>query len=245
MGGPSWSEAGRALSVGENRNLILRALDATALEFVQSRLHTRATSQGEVIYEAGASLSHAIFPHDGLISFMAPVEKGRSVEKTSIGREGLIGHSLAVGDEVAASRSVVQIPGHASWLSRTDLEHAMERFPIGRESVLRYTHRLVSQLLETVTCNTLHNAEQRIVRWLLHAAERVSGETLELTQQALADVLGLRRATVSEACSRLEKDGLVHHRRGRIRLAHPQRLEQRACDCYRRISLRYAPTGSR
>ena len=233
------------MSFRENRNLVLRAFEKEALDFITSRILTRPTHPGEVIYEEGSQLSHAVFPQDGLISVMAPEEKGRSIEKTSIGIEGFIGHSLAVGGPGAAMRSVVQIPGHASWLARADLEHAIERFPSVRDSVLRYTHRLISQLLETVTCNTLHNAEQRIVRWLLHAAERVSGETLELTQQALADVLGLRRATVSEACSRLEQDGLVHHRRGRIRLAHPGRLEERACDCYRRISLRYTPPGPR
>jgi CRP-like cAMP-binding protein len=190
---------------------------------------------GEVIYEEGAPFTHAVFPHTGLISLMTEMANGRRVEKTSVGHEGFLGFGLIMGGTGALGMCVAQVPGYASWLSIADLDEALEEFQCVGETMLRYAKSLITQLMETVACNSLHSAEQRSIRWLLRAHDCVVGDRFNLTQQVVAEVLGLRRATVNAICSELASEGLIEYSRGDVTIANRARLESKACECFHKI----------
>ena len=219
----------------EIRNRVLLSLRPAAQEFLSSRLITRQTFAGQVLYEDGAPFTHAVFPHSGVLSLMAHMEDGRSVEKTSIGLEGFLGFVLIMGGSKAISTSTIQVPGYASWLALSDLHEALAEFECVRQVMLRYAASLITQLMESVACNSLHSAEQRVSRWLLQAHDRVAVDRFRLTQQALSEALGLRRATVSEVWSELQKAGILNYSRGTVTVADRSALEERACECYARI----------
>lgn len=221
------------------QNEVLRALRPEAQEFIQARVLTRPIHAGDVIFEDGAPFTHAVFPHEGVLSLMAQEENGRTVEKTSIGREGFLGFALLLGGGSAISRSVVQVPGYASWLSIRDLDEALEQYECVRRAMLLYAKSLISQLMESVACNTLHSAEQRVTRWLLHAHDRVDGDVVMVTQQAIANALGMRRATINEACSNLQQAGTISYSRGIVNFIDRPALEERVCQCYGRIRFRF------
>lgn len=220
------------------RNRILSSLRPAAQEFLAARALTRETHSGETIYSEGAQFTHAVFPHAGIISLIGADDKERSVEKAAIGFEGFLGFELILGGAAGASamsKSMVQVPGYATWVSIRDIDEALEEFVCVRETMLRYARSLITQTLESVACNSLHAAEQRVSRWLLNAHDSVLGDRFELTQQALADVLGLRRATVSTACAALQAAGVIEYSRGAVKVADRQLLEQRSCECYFKI----------
>ncbi|WP_378945746.1 Crp/Fnr family transcriptional regulator [Mesorhizobium sp. ANAO-SY3R2] len=220
---------------GETRNKVLLSLRPEAQVFLQERLVRKPIAVGDVIFADGAPVTHAVFPNDGVISYMAEMEDGRSVEKASIGFEGFVGVPLVMGGGNAVGRTVVQVAGDASWLSIDDLNAAHERFVCVREAMLRYSKSLIVQLMESVACNSLHTAEQRVTRWLLQTHDRVRGDTFILTQETVSQVLGLRRATVSGICSELFMDGIVNYHRGHIAIRDRSALQGRTCECYRRV----------
>lgn len=217
------------------RNRVILATRPEAQEFLAERMIIRPLDAGLVLSEKG-SFTHAIFPHLGVISVMSETSEGRSVEKASIGNEGMVGFSYIMGGTRAMGRTVVQVPGYASFVSFQDLDEAMERFVCVREAMLRYARGLIVQLMEMVACNSLHNSEQRVGSWLLHAHDRMLGGDFVLTQEALATVLGVRRATVSEVCSELARDGLISYSRGLISILDRAGLRAHACECYDRVS---------
>ncbi|MFC3165527.1 helix-turn-helix domain-containing protein [Ciceribacter thiooxidans] len=220
----------------EVRNRVLGALRPDAQIFLSKRSLTREMHAGDIIYEDGAPFTHAVFPHEGVLSLMAVMQDGRSVEKTSIGLEGFLGFVLLMGGGNAISRSVVQVPGYASWIAIKDLDQALDLYPCVRQAMLRYAKFLIAQTMETVACNSLHVAEQRVCRWLLHAHDRVAGDRFQITQQSVSEVLGLRRATVSEVCSRLSDAGIITYSRACLEVLDRRALEGRSCECYERIS---------
>ena len=220
------------------RNRIFSSLRPAAQEFMRQHALTRETHSGEIIYEEGAHFTHAVFPHSGIISLIAADSDGQQVEKAAIGHEGFLGYELILGGAAgnsAMSRSVVQIPGYASWVSLRDIDEALGEFICVRETMLRYARSLITQTLESVACNSLHSADQRVARWLLNADDNSVGQTFELTQQALADVLGVRRATVSTACAGLQALGAIEYSRGTIHVKDRAILEQHSCNCYFKI----------
>lgn len=217
------------------RNHIFARLGPGARDFVAARWQTRALTLGEVIYRPGEEFTHAVFPHAGVISLLSAEQAERSVEKASIGNEGFLGFTYLLGGGDALSLATVQVPGYASWLARADLDEATERFDCIRLVMLRYAKALIVQLMESVGCNSLHSAEQRVSRWLLHAHDRMDEAPFQLKQEALAQVLALRRATVSEVCSNLQRSGAIHYARGQLTVLDRDLLRQHACGCYDRI----------
>lgn len=227
------------------RNRIFASLRPAAQDFMRKHALTRETRAGEVLYLEGAEFTHAVFPHSGIISLIAASSDGRQVEKAAIGPEGFLGFELILGGasgSIAMSRSVVQVPGYASWISIRDIDEALNEFICVRETMLRYARSLITQTMETVACNSLHSADQRVARWLMNADDSNEGETFTLTQQALADVLGLRRATVSTACAKLQIAGAIEYSRGTIRVLDRRELERHSCDCYFKIKQAALPT---
>lgn len=226
------------------RNRVLLATRPDAQVFIAARLLTRPVEAGDVLFDQDAPLSHAIFPQLGVVSMMSHVEDGKSVEKVSVGNEGFLGLTYLMGGSSAVARTVVQVPGYASWLSIADLEEAMERFVCVREAMLNYAKALIIQLMETVACNGLHSAEQRVARWLLLADERMEGSAFTLTQDALGRALALRRATISNICSNLQKTDAITYVRGRVTVVDRHRLHDHACTCYDNIKAGMLPIVS-
>ena len=216
-------------------NNVLSWLKPAAQRFFHERAQLRPLNTGELVYEDEAVVTHTIFPHDCVISIIAEMSDGRSVEKASIGREGFVGLPVILGGARTSGRCVVQVPGNASWLSVADLDIALQEFHCVRQVMLRYAKSFTLQLMESVACNSLHTAEQRVVRWLLHAHDRVGGDSFYLTQEAIANLLALRRATVNAVCSDLQVAGGISYHRGHLTVTDRQVLEARACECYGRI----------
>ncbi len=228
----------------DTRNKILLAIRPDALAFLESRAVVKRLSQGQVLYTDGEPFTHAVFPHEGVTCLMAQMQDGRSVEKASIGNEGFIGISFIFGGGNSIGEPVVQVPGYASWISIEDLDEAIEIYPCVSDAMMRYAKSLTVQLMESVACNSLHKAEQRVSRWLLHAHDRVSSDTFQLTQQGISEVLGMRRATVSSVCHALMKEGALKYTRGNVTITDRRILEDNACECYDRIRLAFAGNGS-
>lgn len=228
----------------DTRNQILLALRPDAIAFLESRAVVKRLSEGQVLYKDGEPFTHAIFPHEGVICLMAQMQDGRSVEKASIGNEGFIGIAFIFGGGKTISEPMVQVPGYASWIAIKDLDEAIESYPCVRDAMMRYAKSLTVQLMESVACNSLHKAEQRVSRWLLHAHDRVNSDTFQVTQQGISKVLGMRRATVSSVCHALMNAGALKYTRGNVTITDRSILEARSCECYKRIRLAFANNGS-
>lgn len=217
------------------KNLVLTSLNPKAINFLEERSTVRRLTQGQILYEEGDMFVNAIFPHEGVVSMMARMHDGRSVEKLSIGNEGFIGIGCILGGGKTINTPVVQVEGYASWISIDDLDQSYAKYPCVGTAMLQYAKRVIVQLMESVACNTLHGAEQRVSRWLLSAHDRVSSDSFDLTQQALSDVLGLRRATISSVSKALMDQGAIKYSRGKVTITDRGLLEAKACECYGRI----------
>lgn len=219
----------------EVRNKVIQALRPDAISFLEERAVLRRLSQGQILHREGDKLTHAIFPHEGVISMMAEMQDGRSAEKASVGNEGFVGIYCILGGGDNPSTAVVQVEGYASWISINDLDEAYAHYPCVGAAMLQYAKMLTIQLMESVACNTLHGAEQRVSRWLLSAHDRVRSESFRLTQKAISEVLGLRRATVNSVCKALAERGAINYSRGTVTITDRSLLEAASCECYGRI----------
>ena len=217
-------------------NRLLNLLSPAARSYLDTHQILRPMTTGEVLYEENALFTHAIFPHAGVVSLMAEMDDGRAAEKASVGNEGYVGFALMLGGGKAISRSVVRIGGVATWLPLASLDHALAEFPCVREILLQYGKSLVGQLMQSVACNSLHTADQRVTRWLLHAHDRMGEDRFHITQESLSQVLGLRRATVGATCTALMNAEMIEYARGEIAVRDRAQLEARCCECYGRIA---------
>ncbi|MGD0635267.1 MAG: Crp/Fnr family transcriptional regulator [Beijerinckiaceae bacterium] len=220
----------------ETRNQILLSLRPEAQAFLQSRLVVKRLSLGQILYNEGDEVTHAIFPHEGVASYIAEMKDGRGMEAGSIGVEGFVGFALIMGGGKATMRSIVQVPGYASWISIADLDEALEAFPCVRTSMMSYAKYLVTRLAGSVACVSLHNAEQRISRWLLDAHDRMVGDTFQVTQASLSEMLGLGRPTVNGVCTHLMDSGAILYSRGLLTISNRDTLMSHSCECYERLN---------
>jgi CRP-like cAMP-binding protein len=220
----------------EARNQILLSLRPDAQAFLQSRLVVKRLSLGQLLYDEGDEVTHAIFPHEGVVSFMAEIKDGRGMEAGSVGLEGFVGFTLMMGGGKATGQSIVQVPGYASWISIKDLDEAIEAFPCVRTAMMSYAKYLVTRLAGSVACVSLHNAEQRISRWLLDAHDRMTGDTFQVTQASLSEILGLGRPTVNGVCIGLMNSGAILYSRGHLTVSNRDILISHSCECYERLN---------
>lgn len=244
---PTPVKAETAAPPAVTQNALFRLLSPAALAFLEPHIEIRPLSAGDVLYEDGDVVTHLIFPLSGVISFMARMTNGRTIEKGTVGREGFVGIAMMLDRDRAHGPSVVQINGHAAWVPADLFDEAMEQFACVRMMLLKYGRARIEQLHELVACNSLHSAERRVVRWLLEAMDRIDGNVLELKQETLADLLALRRATVSAVCHDLLSQGIINYSRGRMEVLDRGRLEASACECYERVRqlFRYKPIHTR
>lgn len=217
------------------RNRVLLATRPQAQQFLTENSEIRPLVAGDTIYASGDAVTHAILPHDGIISYQAQIGAERIVEKASIGSEGFVGFTYLMGGGPSLSDVVVTVDGYASWLPLDALNDAMARFICVREAMLAYAQVLIVQLMETVACNSLHTAEQRVARWLLVSGDRMATPEFRVTQDTIAQMLGLRRATVSQVCSDLMQAGAIAYSRGRLTVMDRARLASFGCQCHRRM----------
>ena len=192
---------------------------------------------GEVLYESGTQMRHVYFPIDSIVSLLYVLEDGASAEIAVVGNEGIVGVSLFMGGETTPSRAVVQSAGHAYRLRGQLLKDEFDRVG-GRRSgalhhlLLRYTQALLTQMAQTAVCNRHHSVDQQLCRWLLLSIDRLPTNELTMTQELIANMLGVRRSGVTEAAGNLQRDGLIEYHRGHIKVLDRSALEARACECY-------------
>ena len=187
---------------------------------------------GKVLYESGNRLQHVYFPTNCIVSLLYVMEDGASAEIAVVGNEGVIGIALFMGGETTPSRALVQSAGHAYRLKGQLLKDEFNRSEELQHLLLRYTQALLTQMSQTAVCNRHHSVDQQLCRWLLLGLDRLSSNTLRMTQELIANMLGVRREGVTEAAGKLQAAGLIRYTRGKITVLDRPRLESRACECY-------------
>lgn len=221
-------------------NRLLDGLPARDRLALTARARMRRLEQREILWEPGQRIEAAAFPVGGVVSLVASTSEGDGVEVATIGREGMVGVSVVLGGrDRPIERAVSQIPGDALLVDAGDLEARLEASPDLRSLMLAYTHTLLKHVAQGVACNRLHPVEQRGARWLLATRDRVQRDELELTHEFLSQMLGVRRASVSDTLAVLQRAGLVSTRRGVISIEDPAGLREAACECYEVVREEY------
>jgi len=187
---------------------------------------------GEILYESGIQMRHVHFPTTAIVSLLYVMEDGASAEIAVVGNEGVVGVSLFMGGETTPSRAIVQSAGHAYRLRGQLLKDEFYRAGPLQHLLLRYTQSLLTQMAQTAVCNRHHTLDQQLCRWLLLSFDRLPANELIMTQELIANMLGVRREGVTEAAGNLQKAGLIEYRRGHIQLLDRAGLEARVCECY-------------
>jgi CRP-like cAMP-binding protein len=214
-------------------NRLLAALPEEEYERLVPHLEHVSFALGEVVYESGGQLDHVYFPTTAIISLLYLMEDGSSAEMGLAGNEGIIGIALFMGGGTMPNRAVVQSAGGAIRMKARALQ---KEFALGSEFqrlLLRYTQALITQISQTAVCNRLHSVEQQLCRWLLLSHDRVKADDLVMTQELIADMLGVRREGVTVAAGRLQDDGAISYVRGHIKILDREKLEAMACECYK------------
>ena len=214
------------------RNRLLALLPAAEWDRWQPLLEPVALPVGRVLVEPGEVSPFAYFPTTAVVSLMYLTEQGASTQIGMVGPEGMVGLPLLTGGGSTPSRAVVTIGGHGFRLRGADLTAAFDRSPAVAHLLLRYTQSKITQLAQTAVCNRHHALEQQLCRWLLQTLDRVPGDEVVATHEAIGQMLGTRREGVSEAAHRLQAAGLVRYARGRITVLDRAGLLQRSCECY-------------
>ena len=229
------------MSTGVNPkdNELLAALPPLVLKRWQKSLEDVAMPLGEVLYEPGAVLSHVYFPTTAIVSLLYVMEDGASAEIAVVGKEGLVGISLFMGGESTPSRAVVQSAGFGLRMKAANLKAELARSGPVMRLLLRYTQALITQMAQTAVCNRHHSLDQQLCRWLLLSLDRLSGHELIMTQELIANMLGVRREGVTEGALKLQKAGLIRYARGRISVLDRPGLERRSCECYAVVKKEY------
>ena len=187
---------------------------------------------GEVLYESGSQLRHVYFPTTSIVSLLYVMEDGASAEIAVVGNEGIIGIALFMGGESTPSRALVQSAGHAYRFKGELLKEEFHRSGALQHLLLRYTQALITQMAQTAVCNRHHSVHQQLCRWLLLSLDRLPSNELTMTQELIANMLGVRREGVTEEAGKLQQAGLIHYSRGRITVLDRPGLEQKTCECY-------------
>jgi CRP-like cAMP-binding protein len=213
-------------------NHLLAALPKLARERVFPVLELVELPLGNVLYESGDPMAHVYFPTDAIVSLLYVMEDGASAEIAVVGNEGLIGIALFMGGETTPSRAIVQSAGYAYRMKGQRLKEEFNRHGELQLLLLRYTQSLITQMAQTAVCNRHHSVDQQLCRWLLLSLDRLSSNTLTMTQELIANMLGVRREGVTEAAGKLQKLGVIRYSRGQITVLDRPKLEKLSCECY-------------
>jgi CRP-like cAMP-binding protein len=214
------------------RNQILNALPAEARERLFPHLRLVELPLGKVLYESGGTLRHIYFPIDAIVSLLYVLENGASAEIAVVGNEGVLGVALFMGGETTTNRGIVQSGGYAYRLTGARLKREFERHASLLDVLLRYTQALITQMAQTAVCNRHHSVDQQLCRWLLLSLDRLNSNKLTMTQELIANMLGVRREGVTEAAGKLQHLGAIKYSRGQITVLDRHQLETSCCECY-------------
>lgn len=226
------------VSPDPKKNQLLAALPEVEWQRWLPQLECVEMSLGQVLYESGSTLSHVYFPTTSIVSLLYVMENGSSAEIAVVGYEGIVGISLFMGGESTPSRAVVQSAGHGFRLKAQGIKEEFKRTPV-LHLLLRYTQALITQMAQTAVCNRHHSLDQQLCRWLLLSLDRLQGNELVMTQELIANMLGVRREGVTEGALSLQKAGLISYSRGRILVLNRPGLEKRTCECYAVVKKEY------
>lgn len=221
------------------KNRLLATLPATEYQRICTHLEPVTFKLGESIYESGAQLKHIYFPTTCIISLLYTMENGASAEIGVVGNEGVVGIALFMGGDTTPNRAIVQSAGNGLQMKAKALHEEFIRGGEFQLSLLRYTQALITQISQTAVCNRLHPIEQQLCRWLLLSHDRLQTDELKMTQELIANMLGVRREGVTYAAGRLQANGLIQYARGRITILNRKGLEAAACECYGVVKAEY------
>jgi CRP-like cAMP-binding protein len=220
-------------------NRLLAALPRRDLERWLPHLEPVEMPLSQVLYEPGRTLSHVYFPTTAIVSLLYVMEDGASAEIAVVGNDGVVGVSLFMGGGSTPSRAVVQSAGHGLRLNASAIQAEFEHAGPAMHLLLRYTQALITQMAQTAVCNRHHSLDQQLCRWLLLSLDRLQHSELVMTQELIANMLGVRREGVTEAAFKLQKLGLIRYSRGHITVLERTGLEQRSCECYAVVKKEY------
>jgi CRP-like cAMP-binding protein len=227
------------LSADHTENHLLAALpDAEAQRWLP-QLERVEMPLGQVLYESGGTLSHVYFPTTAIVSLLYVMENGASAEIAVVGNEGIVGISLFMGGDSTSSRAVVQSAGMGLRLKAQAMKDDFNRAGPVLHLLLRYTQALITQMAQTAVCNRHHSLDQQLCRWLLLSLDRLQGNELVMTQELIANMLGVRREGVTEGALKLQQAGLIRYARGHISVLNRDGLEKRSCECYAVVKKEY------
>ncbi|EER62303.1 cyclic nucleotide-binding protein [Acidovorax delafieldii 2AN] len=221
-----------ALVSDPRANHLLAALPALEWERVQPHLERVEMPLAKALYESGGKLGHIYFPTTAIVSLLYVTENGASTEIALVGNEGVVGIALFLGGESTPSRAVVQSAGEGYRLQAPLLTQEFNRTGPLMHLLLRYTQALITQISQTAVCNRYHSVDQQLCRWLLLSLDRLEGNALGMTQELIANMLGVRREGVTDAACSLQRDGVIRYQRGHITVLDRAGLEKRSCECY-------------
>lgn len=233
------------------QNHLLMALSNDVRERLLPHIERIDLPLGKVLYESGDKLRHVYFPTDSIISLLYVMENGASAEIAVVGNEGIVGVSLFMGGESTPSRAVVQSAGTAYRLNGQRLKDEFDRHGELLVLLLRYTQALLTQMAQTAVCNRHHSIDQQLCRWLLLSLDRLPSNELTMTQELIANMLGVRREGVTDAAGKLQKLGVIEYSRGHIKVLDRHKLEELSCECYAVVKqesdrlLSYVPARAR
>jgi CRP-like cAMP-binding protein len=229
----------KSLSPDPRENHLLTALPDAESQRWLPHLERVAMPLGQVLYESGDTLSHVYFPTTAIVSLLYVMENGASAEIAVVGNEGIVGISLFMGGDSTPSRAVVQSAGQGFRLRAQIMKDAFNQAGAVLHLLLRYTQALITQMAQTAVCNRHHSLDQQLCRWLLLSLDRLSGNELVMTQELIANMLGVRREGVTEGALKLQQAGLIRYARGHISVLDRIGLEKRSCECYAVVKKEY------
>jgi len=213
-------------------NWLLNALPAEEYKRLKPDLELTSFSLGEVIYESGGKMKHVYFPTTSHVSLLYTMIDGATAEMGLVGNEGVVGIALFMGGDTTPSRAVVQGTGEAFRMKARAMQDEFRRGGPFQLVLLRYTQALITQISQTAVCNRLHSVDQRLCRWLLMTHDRTQNDKLQMTQEFMSHMLGVRREGITHAAHRLQEMGAISYVRGRIRILDRKALEEHVCECY-------------
>ncbi len=236
LGHPPVPESDAALPAtrhSPHQNHLLDALPAAEYARIAEHLQLIPMRLGEELYAPGNPPRYVYFPTTSIVSLLYVLEDGASAEIAIVGNEGILGIALFMGGDTTLNHAVVQSGGFGFRLEAQRLKNEFERFGVTSHLLLRYTQALITQMAQTAVCNRHHSVDQQLCRWLLLSLDRLPSNELTMTQELIANMLGVRREGVTEAAGKLQAAGLIHYRRGKITVLDRPGLEARSCECYR------------
>jgi CRP-like cAMP-binding protein len=223
-------------SGGPLDNKLLSILPRSELEILLPHLSSRDLPQGRMLLESDEEFDQVYFPHSGMLSLLVVMLDGKAIETSTVGREGVVGAMAGIGLYKSSARVVVQLAMTCTVIAASQFRKAVAANEVIRKLCIDYNEVLLMQSRVTAGCNALHPIDQRFCRWLLQSSDRAASDTVELTQEFLSEMLGVRRTSVTEVAGNLQKAGVITYARGIIRILDRKKIEDLSCECFRRLS---------